>query len=52
VFYSNSDLAPGSVYLALYLQFNPCNFETIYPFNCNSVLSDFYAKSFIGTKPI
>jgi hypothetical protein len=34
------------------LQFNPYNFKTLYLFNRNSVLSDFYAKRFVATKPI
>jgi hypothetical protein len=34
------------------LEFNPCNFKTIYLFNRNSILSDFCAKNFIVTIPI
>jgi hypothetical protein len=56
MFCSNSDLAPSFIFYLIsspiYLQFNPCKFETLYLFNRNSVLSDFCAKSFIETKPI
>jgi hypothetical protein len=30
----------------------PATFKTLYLFNHNSVLSDFYTKSFVATKPI
>jgi hypothetical protein len=56
VFCSNSDLGPSFVFYLIsnpyILQSSPCNFKTLYLFNCNSVLSDFYTKSFIETKPI
>jgi hypothetical protein len=56
MFCSNSDLGPGFVFYLISnpwnLQSSPCNFKTLYLFNPNSVLSDFYAKSFVATKPI
>jgi hypothetical protein len=56
VFCSNSSLVSSLDFnqnlASVVLQFNPCNFKTLYLFNRNSVLSDFCAKSFIVTKPI
>jgi hypothetical protein len=56
VFYSNSILGPSFVFYLIsnpwILQSSPCNFKTLYLFNCISVLSDFYAKRFVATKPI
>jgi hypothetical protein len=56
MFCSNCKLAPVSdsiQYLApVYLQSSPYNFKTLYLFNRNSVLSDFYAKRLVETKPI
>jgi hypothetical protein len=37
---------------SVYLQSSPQNFKTLYLFNRNSVFIDFYAKSFVATKPI
>jgi hypothetical protein len=56
VVFINSDLALGfEFYLnstPAVFQSSPCNFETPYLFNRNSVLSDFCAKSFVATKAI
>jgi hypothetical protein len=44
---TNSHLTHGFV---VYLKSSPCNFKTLYLFNCNSILSDFCAKCFVATK--